>query len=369
MTNLLIVLFFATLTGTVVLRTLFKGSIFLRIGIIWITNVFLVVVNSKIHYANPVGYPFHLTLIVGLSVTTLMLYGVSRWVRKPLDYLINNVKNLSKGDLASFEVDTKQRKYKGELKILNQTINELVTIFKSSIKEINESAIRVNHLGTTTNKIAKDLSIANNEQASSIEEISASMEQMNANIESSHSNADKTKMQTEITNNNLRDSNQSAQDLLKAMILITEKIKIIDQIATQTNLLALNASIEAKQAGEAGKGFNVVASEVRNLAENSKNAAVEIQEIIEHGKLLSEIVSQKLEQTIPNMEQTVNLMSEINASSKELKTGSDQITSALNGINHITQTNSKVAEELTNDSSKLSNQSQKLIKNIDFFKI
>lgn len=57
--------------------------------------------------------------------------------------------------------------------------------------------------------------------------------------------------------------------------------EVITAIAEQTNLLSLNASIEAARAGEHGKGFAVVASEIQKLAEQSSQAAVDIQNILQ----------------------------------------------------------------------------------------
>jgi methyl-accepting chemotaxis protein len=61
---------------------------------------------------------------------------------------------------------------------------------------------------------------------------------------------------------------------------IGEIIATVNDLADQSNLLAVNAAIEAAKAGEHGRGFAVVAQEVKNLAEQSKQATKQVRGIL-----------------------------------------------------------------------------------------
>ncbi|CUW41165.1 Methyl-accepting chemotaxis protein [Magnetospirillum sp. XM-1] len=79
--------------------------------------------------------------------------------------------------------------------------------------------------------------------------------------------------------------------LAQASVQIGDIVNQIEDIASQTNLLALNATIEAARAGEAGKGFAVVANEVKNLANQTARATVDIRSRIENLRVeMGEIV-------------------------------------------------------------------------------
>lgn len=78
---------------------------------------------------------------------------------------------------------------------------------------------------------------------------------------------------------------QTAMGQITSFICEAEKIAnvgaSIQAIAQQTNLLALNATIEAARAGDAGRGFSVVASEVKNLSQQTAAATKAIGEHVE----------------------------------------------------------------------------------------
>jgi methyl-accepting chemotaxis protein len=69
-------------------------------------------------------------------------------------------------------------------------------------------------------------------------------------------------------------------DLSERTLQVGEIVTTVKDLAEQSNLLAFNASIEAAKAGEHGRGFAAVAMEMRNLAEQSRQAAVQVRSIL-----------------------------------------------------------------------------------------
>jgi methyl-accepting chemotaxis protein len=91
-------------------------------------------------------------------------------------------------------------------------------------------------------------------------------------------------------------------DIREATGQMVKAVSVIQDIARQTNLLSLNAAIEAAKAGAMGKGFAVVAEEVRKLADRSRGAAGEIEQLIQRTQEAVESGVQGVDTTLRSLE-------------------------------------------------------------------
>ncbi len=155
---------------------------------------------------------------------------------------------------------------------------------------------------------------------------------------------------------------------------ISSTIGLVEDIAEQTNLLALNAAVEAARAGEHGKGFAVVASEIRKLADESKQATAKIISLIndiqqtanstvlateegtkeiESGLELAQTISGNIEQIINSIVEISSDMSEIINSSTQINSDSQSTQEYIDELSTLMDNNKKITDETSSSYEKI----------------
>lgn len=145
---------------------------------------------------------------------------------------------------------------------------------------------------------------------------------------------------------------------------ISEIISTVDQIATQSDMLALNAAIEAARAGESGKGFEIVAQEVRSLAERSQIATTKVRRVLRdiQGAIKGLIT------VVENAGETVTLGSELALQSGEVinELGKEVDTAARNAEYQLASSRQQVegVTQVTVAMEQLDNAMQQMVSSV-----
>ena len=318
-------------------------------------------------------------LLIALLALLLTRQALTAMVVRPLEVAVDHLQHLAKADLAQ-TIHVTSRNEVGQLLAAMRDMQQSLGGIVATVRE-GSSAI----LGGTREIAAgnADLSSRTEQQAASLEETAASMEELTATVKQ---NADNARQASALANDASATADQGREvvhQVVETMQGITDSsqriariIDVIDSIAFQTNILALNASVEAARAGEQGRGFTVVASEVRNLASRSAQAAQEIKTLIDEstrrvddGSKLVERAGQTMGEVVGAVRRVADIVDEISAASQEQSEGIGQVNTAVTQMDQVTQQNAGLVQEASAASSTLADQAHRLEDAVAIFRL
>ncbi|AFY80235.1 methyl-accepting chemotaxis protein [Oscillatoria acuminata] len=157
---------------------------------------------------------------------------------------------------------------------------------------------------------------------------------------------------------------------LKERIRRIETISfVVSRMANQTNLLALNAAIEAKRAGIDGKGFTIVAAEIRQLANNSKKSAEEIQQLIVDIQTAMSSTLQVTEEGRKKVEESVESIQNMTAAFQSVVDAIDEIFTRNARISLTAQEQANAIQQVVEAMDSINNGAKETVNGISQTKL
>lgn len=310
---------------------------------------------------------------------------------------------------------------KGDLSITAQTNGTETGIYAAVIAMVNNLRQMIEHINTAAHELDSSshqmsgtsiqVNQSSEQQMVQLDQTATAMNEMTVTVEEVARNAQHASSSVEETNGysntgisvvaNMHASIATLVDGIEKVVVVTNKLEqetvriggileVIDGISEQTNLLALNAAIEAARAGEQGRGFAVVADEVRNLANRTKESTNEIQDMINRLQVeakqsvslmnvnvtdaqttlsLSDDANKALEAICASVSTIQDMNNQIATAAEEQTHVAAEINASIVEINDLARSTFDCSEQNSNSANKLNQISESLTKSVDVFRL
>ena len=352
---------------------------------------------GQVHERSRTSIALALAGVALLSV--LITYALRSSIANPLNAFMEFVGRVGRGELTGQMATTG----KDEIGRLGETLNNMVEGLRQLARQSREATENLN-------AAAAEIRASTQEQAASVEEQLAAVQETAATVdEITHAGAQigkraqeviasaQTTAQTSMSGLQAVDETARAMDAIREqaemvaenIVALSEKtqavgeiIATVNDISERTHLLALNAAIEAAAAGENGRSFAVVASEMKILADQAKDATNQVRSIlgdiqrginssvmlteeavkrVAAGKERTDTTQQTITEISSRIQESVQTFQQIVASTNQQQLGIEQVMGALQNIRQASQQTAAGTRQLDMAAANLSNLSQQLL--------
>ncbi len=296
-------------------------------------------------------------------------------VKRYVEYMAE----VARGNLAArLTLDGQGQAADDPLIMLGRNLNETTASLQQMILQIQDAANNLNSAAAEILAATMQQVSGANEQSAAISQTTISVDEVKTIAMKAFAQAQEVTSTSHHTVEVSRSGQGAVQNTIESMAQIKERVEdiaenilalsertqqigeiiaTVSELASQSNILALNASIEAARAGEQGKGFAVVALEVRNLANQSKQATAQIKTIlseiqkatnstvmateegtkgVDKGVQLAGQARQAIDQLSSVINELAQIATQMMAGGQQQTAGVEQIALAMQNINQAT---------------------------------